>query len=702
MVSPNGLSFPQNINIPPITSSNSSFLQYSPNLVGQNSSLAPQFCMTSMQNVQDTDNLMNDDVSFGEADDLIEGPLDRIVDQIMERQISEGMSDRTPLPSSFEDDTPIITYSNRQATNSQLSNSISPQNVPLRNVLSPNPPARNASSPNITMRNSPSPSAPTLQVSSPGNPPQNILSPNLTRNISEKVMSTNVSPPNVPSLQHSGNHSYMMVNEGMPPQTHSTFRLQSPISVATNPRVPAIVNMSIGQTKLSAANSFFQPGSVQNSNQSYPSFMLQNPTQTLIRQPSTTISSPSNVQSKPVWQENSSSLGNLLRLQNTIRASSPNLNQGAFTSQFARSSANYPGNEQSLTGANNDLHVNLNSSNPTNCSPVLANKIVSEQSDRDLHVIISSSTPATSLLQTVTNFPKSPVTTPLSVTESNELQMTPIGQNQTTQLLSSPGAQTSVNDFFVQNLPNVVQSAAVSNKNGNVFYASASQSQNGVSSAPNLSQVNRETTHQNNSVFTLVSSASTPSLVKPSTQATSPALFKTQGSSAASKPAGITTIKMTPNTSAGFQFPAAGFIPNSSPKAISFPPPRAQTIKLTSPTHSAFPAFKLTQTGFVSSSNAAYTKPMVFTLAAGGQATLKGLPASLKDKLNGRQVIFLQQPSGQPINTPKPQPMKIVFVNDASIKQVVTGPVKSEQQQISATPVVSQVSKVTQPFTESK
>jgi hypothetical protein len=77
---------------------------------------------------------------------------------------------------------------------------------------------------------------------------------------------------------------------------------------------------------------------------------------------------------------------------------------------------------------------------------------------------------------------------------------------------------------------------------------------------------------------------------------------------------------------------------------------------------------------------------MVFTLAPGAQATLKGLPTNLKDKLTGRQVIFVQQP----INTPKPQPMKIVFVNDGSIKQVVSGPVKSKVPQASTTPVINQ------------
>jgi hypothetical protein len=56
-------------------------------------------------------------------------------------------------------------------------------------------------------------------------------------------------------------------------------------------------------------------------------------------------------------------------------------------------------------------------------------------------------------------------------------------------------------------------------------------------------------------------------------------------------------------------------------------------------------------------------------------------------------VILVQQPpSGQTINTAKPQPVKIAFVSDGSIKQVVSGPVKPKVPQISASAsVISQM-----------
>ena len=445
MVSPNTLSFPsENINIPAIASSNSSLLQFAPNLVGQNSSLADRLCMPHMQNVQNSDNLINDDVSpFDDSDDLIEGPLDKIVDQIMNRQISERISEPPPLSSSFDDDTPVLTYSNRQAKASQLSSSVSPQNVPSRSVLSPNAPSRNVRSSPSPIRSSPSPNVPSLQVSSPGNPTQNMLSSNPpSRNVpvqnitTTKIIPPNISPPNVPSqnvpstIQNSS-HTYPTIQglssqqseQGIPSQSHSKFRLQSPVQ-------SSMVNtISLGQPVLST-NSLFQSNSGQKNSQSYPSFMLQSSNQTLIQQPSVTIFSPSNIQSKPVWQESGNSLEDLLRMQKSIRTSSPNLDETEFTNQLGRSSPNFSSVLTSKIGSEQS-HSNVQSLLTTNIGGESSTTLFSDVSDgtNDLHLersTVTSTNPAAmnlnsqSIITSISQYNRTSDSNPKSVSNQSQ------------------------------------------------------------------------------------------------------------------------------------------------------------------------------------------------------------------------------------------------------------------------------------------
>jgi hypothetical protein len=764
MVPPNALSFPsENINIPPLATSTASLLQFAPSLVGQNSPLAGQHSFSSMQNVQDSDNLINDDVSpFDDSDDLIEGPLDRIVDQIIERQISERITE--PLSSSFDDDTPVITFSNRQAKAVQLSRNVSPQNVPLRSVTSRNVTSSTVPSPNTTIRSSPSPNAPTLQLSSPGNPTQNILSPNpSSRNVpvqnitTTKIIPPNISPPNVPSqnipspMQHSSSLSYSTIRglssqpsqQGIPSQSHSKFRLQSPVSAPSSmvntlgqttmigsPALKPVTNISLGQTELST-NSLFQSSSGQRNSQSYPSFMLQNPNQTLIRQPTTNFSP---------------SIEDLLRMEKSIIRTSSN--QTGFTNQLVRSSPNFSsvltntigseqsrndvpsllttniGNESStalfpdVTDTTSNLHLKISTvSSPAAVGMNLGGQNInisqynrtSDSNPKSVSIQSQSSMPlnVTYPGQVVSNFSGTTiVSSPL--TGNNEVQITSTVQtiqNPTTQSLARP-SQTSVNQFFVQS--SVAQSTADTNRNGNVFsYTTSSQPHNVVvSDIPNFTKVKLEP-QQCKSVFTLIPSNTTVAQANSPTQMTPPILFKNQANAVNSKPAGITTIKITSPSlnSAGFKYPTVGFSPNPAPKAVSIQPARSTTVRLQSPTTTTFPTFRLTQSSMATSGNTPNTKPMVFTLAPGAQASLKGLPTNLKDKLIGRQVIFLQQPSGQPINTPKPQPMKIVFVDDSSIRQVVSGQVKSKLQPsafVSQTPDVMVTSKITPPSTESE
>jgi hypothetical protein len=774
MVSQDGLSFPsENISIPSIATSSSSLLQFAPNLVGQNSSLAGQLCMSQMQNVQNSDNMINDDVSpFDDNDDLIEGPLDRIVDQIMDRESIERITEAPPLSSSYDDDTPVITYSNIQAKSSQLPSGVSPQNVPSRSVLSPNAPSRNVtlsnvpspnmtmrnsppnmtmrnSPPNITMRSSPSPNVPTIQVSSP-NPPRNAQ--NIT---STKIITPNISPPNVPSqnipstLQNSS-HSYSTIQglssqsseQSVPSQTHSKFRLQSPVTISSSmvnpqsqsgpPALKPITNMSMSQTELST-NSLFQSNSGQKNNQSYPDFMLQSTNQTLIQQPSGSNFSQSNMQPKQVWQESSNSLEDLLRMQKSIRTSSPSLEQAEFTNQLASSSPNFssvltskiPGNEHSHSSVQSLLATNMGSESSTSLFPNVSN------TTSDLHLKISSPNPVgvnlngqniiTSIshynrtsdsnpksvsthsqnypAQAVSNFSGNRVPPSLTGGQDVKLQITSTVQaiqNPATQTLASPRLvqqHTSVNQFF-QNSSNVIQSTADMNRN-DIFSSVISQPRNViVSSNQNLSQAKPVTqsnaSQQSKSVFTLFP---TSTILSP-TLKTPPMSSKNEPNPASSKPAGITTIKITsPSLNSGFKYPTVGFSPNPPPKAVSMQPPRTTTIRLKSPTTAAFPTFRLTQSSLSTSSSTPSAKPMVFTLAPGAQATLKGLPINFKDKLIGRQVILVQQPpSGQTINTAKPQPVKIAFVSDGSIKQVVSGPVKPKVPQISASAsVISQM-----------
>ena len=738
MVPPNALSFPSgNINIPSLATSNSPLLQFTPNLVGQNSSLRGQLCVPSMQNVEDSNNLINDEVPpFDDSDDLIEGPLDRIVDQIMERQSSERITDSPS--SSFDDDTPIITatYSNRQAT--QLSSNVSPQNVPPRNVLSPNAPSRNVSSPNmqssnINIRSSPSPNTPSHQVPSPSNPTQNILSPSPpSRNVpvqkittSTRIIPPNISPPNVPSqnipspMQHSSSHTFSTMQglssqtseQSLPPQLHSTYRLQSPVSV------PSSMVGSLGQTTMSSlntlnpvsnlpislgqtevtTNSLFQGNSAQRNNQSFPSFLLQNTNQTLIQQPS-----------KQVWpQSGGNRLEGMLQAHKKGRPSSSQLDKNDFTNappNFTSVLTNKASQSNVLSfiptniGSDSSTTMNLNGQSIT-VSSTQFNKNIDSIPKTISDQLHSGIPPSTSYPGEASNiFSAKSLASSITGSTNDELQITSIGrtiQNPTTQPLGSPLTNTSVNNFFVQNSSNVIQSTNNENRNEIIFSNTISQSQNVMgSNNQNLTQGHLEApslSQQNKSVFKLLPPLTMSSQGNSPTQATS--LFKSQPSTISSKPAGITTIKITSPSAnnAGFKY-STGLTPNPSLKAVSIQPPRKAAVTVKSPTNvstTSFPTFKLTQASLATSGNVSNTKPMVFTLAPGSQA-FKGFPANLKDKLTGRQVIFLQQPSGQPINTPKPQPMKIVFVNDSSIAQVVSGEVKSKvPAQSSAVPVIS-------------
>ena len=797
MVSGNSLSFPtENINISSISTPNSSMLQFEPSFVSQNSFMSP------MQNVQNSGNLMN--VSpFDDSDDLYEGPLDKLVTEIIDRQNSERMSDPP-----FDDDAPVITYDSEQPSNP------SPQNVPTRSVLSPNAPSRNVTppqvpSPSITMRSSPSPNAPTHQVPSPGNTIQNLLSPNPTsRNVpvqNTKIGLPNMSSPNPPTqnapstMQHivSTILSSQSSEQNLPSQ--SPFRLQSPASVPSSmvntpgqtvikgqPSLKPTPNLTIQD--LSTNSTIFPSSSNQISSQSYPGFMMQNPTQTLIRQPSSTSFMHGNTQSKSVWLQSQSgnNLEGLLRIQKSIRSSSPNLNQTDFTNQLARSPSNFSsvltgkiGSEQldsnlpsfmtatqsstvlfpNANDTASNLHLKLSEVSSPNAAGINLKNLNTNTTISSFNRTIESNPKTVSNhLETtvpqnviypgkgVSNFSGSSISSSLTGSENDDLQITSIvhaNQNLTTEPLTSPGPSqqttTGVNQFFVQNSSNTAPSTANISRSENIFSSTISQPRNVISSLPQEKNEPPSNPSQITSVFKLVPPATTTSQVNSPTLLTAPALFKTQANLATSKPtgisvfksqaspgtlkpAGITTIKIaspspdtspSPNT-AGFRFPPVGFkSSNPPPKAVSIQVPRTSTIRLkTSPNmpSSAFPTFKLTQGSLATSGSTPNTRPVVFTLAPGNHATLKGLPANVKDKLAGRQVIFLQQPSGQPINTPKPQPMKIVFVSDNSIRQVVSGPVKSKVPQTSATPAVNQTrpgltvtSKMTSaPSTESK
>ncbi|XP_028392694.1 formin-J-like isoform X2 [Dendronephthya gigantea] len=758
MVSPNALSFPsENINIPSLATSNASLLQFTPNMVGQNTSLTNQLCVPSMQN---SSNIINDDVSpFDDSADLIEGPLDKIVDQIMDRQISERES------SSFDDDTPVITYSNRQAKAPQLASTMSSSNVPSRSVLSPNAPSRNVTSPNvpspnIPMHSIPSPNAPTHQVPSPSNHAQNILSPNpqsrniLVQNITTtKIIPPSISPPNIPSqntvsqsgLQPNTAHVFSTIQglssqaseKNISSQSHPKFR-QSSVAVPSSmvntlghntTKDPSPSGLSFGQGDLTT-NNLFQSSPGQRNSQSYPNFLLQNSNQTLIQQPSVTFSQ-SNQQSKPYWPQNGNNLDDLLRMQESIRTSSPNVEQAEFGNQLARSSPNFTSvltnkivTEQSQNNVPSFITTNI----PTVRPATLFQDVNDITNDSHLKISAVSSTAnstnlnvagAQNMSQDILQFSnRTTESNPKSV--SNQVQTTypvhnfpsnivlsslPGSQNENpslrqrevlvaTQPLTSPRQQTSTNgnQFFVQNSSDLNQASELNRGDG--LFSSVSQPLNVVSNSSSTQGklgVTVETpsqSEQNKPVFTLVSSANTSQVIS-TPQAT---FFQSQANSI-SKPAGITTIKITsPGTNtAGFKYPTIGFSPNpAQPKAVSMQPPRALAVRLrniANPTTSAFPTFRLRQANMATSTNSPNTKPVVFTLAPGSQSALKALPNNLKDKLAGRQVIFLQQPSGQPINTPKPQPMKIVFVNDGSIGQLVSGPVKSKAP-ISSVPTV--------------
>ncbi|XP_046842478.1 uncharacterized protein YMR317W-like isoform X2 [Xenia sp. Carnegie-2017] len=686
---PNGLSFTtENISIPSIASTNSTILHYHSSLVGQeNPSLTGQLCLT------------NNDVSpFDETEDLIEGPLDKIVDQIMDRQNSERISQS----GSFDDDVPVITYSNRQA------------DPPSRSVVSPNIP-----SPSSSLQNSPSPNTSSHQAVSSVNPKQpsrsipvlptnNGIQTNITSSLQNIPSSIQLS-----SLKYGGNLSQTTLT------SHPNRTLQSPSGIVNTlnqntTKCPAVTSshsteISHNQNILSA-HTTYQANASQNMAQAYPSLMLKNPNQTII-QPSISNFSRTNTTSKPVWQNSSNALDDLIKMQRALRASSPNLVQTGFTSSQNRTMSSFP---QGLTSSNGNIQSQNNTplyhgtDIGTQQSPALF-----EKSTHNLN------TPATSLDRNINSnhmvqFQPSSTSNPLQTMVTGDISnghMT-ISVTENTngnQVVQSPALTSYQNDglmitkvtrtlsdeemealnsprLSVQTTSNtnrfIYQNRITGNSGRNVMSYTQPQS---VAKEQSMTKCQAPTSPlDSKSVFTLI--ASSPG---PDTNAQT-SLFKTEADHIISRPPGMNTIKITsPSLSAaGFKYPALGLGSNPSPKAVSMQLPRTTSVRLqnspSSPNVAGFPSFTLTSQGglvpsAVSSTN---NKPMVFTLARG--SNLKGLPAHLKDK----KLIFLQQPGGQPIDTPKPQPVKIVFVSDDSVAQLVLGSVKNKNTQCSVAPMV--------------
>jgi hypothetical protein len=266
------------------------------------------------------------------------------------------------------------------------------------------------------------------------NPPsRNVPVQNIT---TTKIIPPNISPPNVPSqnvpstIQNSS-HTYPTIQglssqqseQGIPSQSHSKFRLQSPVQ-------SSMVNtISLGQPVLST-NSLFQSNSGQKNSQSYPSFMLQSSNQTLIQQPSVTIFSPSNIQSKPVWQESGNSLEDLLRMQKSIRTSSPNLDETEFTNQLGRSSPNFSSVLTSKIGSEQS-HSNVQSLLTTNIGGESSTTLFSDVSDatNDLHLersTVTSTNPAAmnlnsqSIITSISQYNRTSDSNPKSVSNQSQ------------------------------------------------------------------------------------------------------------------------------------------------------------------------------------------------------------------------------------------------------------------------------------------
>ena len=103
------------INLPP--ASNSPMLGFTSGLV-QNTSMGNQMHVPvqPLQNVQNTTNLLNENVTsfpddnIDDSDDLIEGPLDKIVDQIMDRELNQAIMKTSAISKTVYDQHSVASF----------------------------------------------------------------------------------------------------------------------------------------------------------------------------------------------------------------------------------------------------------------------------------------------------------------------------------------------------------------------------------------------------------------------------------------------------------------------------------------------------------------------------------------------------------------------------------------------------------------
>ena len=647
-----------------------------------------------MQNVQNARNILTENVppftshTIDDSTDLVEGPLDKIVDQIMDRELNNLVIMKTS-PSNTFDQHSAATFTNVQSRPSS-SRVGSLQCVSGSSNITDSITTIQSGGTQAIRKNTPGHLQSQFVMSSSGS-----VSSNVVRTLQQVTQNTGAQKKAAVSLQNATDIAELFnirasagsaastvgQNQFMdPPAKPSTIPTPSLLSSQVNNLKPTSLsgnmNLTIPLVSVNDLQTQVKTGSVNNGLS-----RTQNTTSTkLAFVTSVSCSSPNNLASQSVQSQG-------VNIQRSVASSSPVHRPTAVivprmpNQTVARLLENFPPSLrenfiQSLSKPSaNNLPSHMGTSQP---------KISSTTPTSSVFTLVNPTTnigrfenPHTSAVGNISNQPISNPSNNLGNQGTNNLPPR-LGTPQATQPKIS-----STKPNFMQGIMAPRTTGSKRNESFSVF--TVIDPLTGVPlSQPSQNQPVLQT------VYSVASGVGSSILGQASTTTTS-----TQ--STITVP---TTLKITSpsaNIAGGFKQP--NFVePSKNIQSVhsilsQLLPASSQSVATTGSNVNMLSKFQLGQSqasGMVSPT----LKPssMVFTLAPGSQGAASFQTLAGNDKPGGNKIFLLHQ-LNKAVSSSRVQPMNIVFVNEKSVGQVVCGPQKSSGQPSPAT-VVSRQSPV--------
>lgn len=697
-------SFPsERLNIPAIapSSSNASLLRFSSSLI-PNTSLASRIHTQQLQNVQNARNMLTENVApftghtIDDSTDLVEGPLDKIVDQIMDRELNNLVIMKTSSPSNTFDQHPAATFTNVQ---SRPSSSVvgSLQCVSGSSNITDSITTIQSGGTQANRKNTPGHLQSQFVMPSAGS-----ASSNVVRTLSQATQNTGAQKKAAISLQNATDMAELFnirASAGSAASTVGQNQFMDPLAKPST--IPTASLLSSQVNNLKPENPIMSTSLSGNMNLTIPLVSvnnLQTPVKTgsinnglnrtqnntppkLAFVTSVSYSSPNNLASQAVQSQG-------VNIQRSVASSSPVHEPTAGI--IPRTTSQTVARDVQVLLEN--LPLSLRQNFIQNLSKLGANNLPSHMGISQSK--ISSTTPTSSVFTLVS---------PTTNIGRFENQLTSAMGNHSNHPISNPSQNLS--NQGRNNLPSCL--------------GTLQSTQPTISSpTPNFMQgmAPRTTGSERNdnfSVFTVID----PSTGVPLSQSSQKQpVLQTSYSVASGVGSGLgqasatttstqstitaqTTLKITSpstNIAGGFKqpnFPEPSKNIQSLHSILSqLSPASSQSATTAGSNVNMLSKFQLGQSqasGMVSPTFK--SSSMVFTVAPGSQGTAFQMLAG-NEKAGGNKIFLLHQPS-KAASDSRVQPMNILFVNEKSVGQVVSGPQKSSARPTS-TAVVSRQSPV--------